>query len=58
MIDEDFEKHIWCDGDCKDENAIYFDDGNEYIYEYNGVEYICTKHHWQCPKCNKIVQVG
>ena len=53
------EKHIWCKGDCKDENAIYYDDGNDHIYTDNdGQTYICIKHHWQCPNCNKIVQVG
>ena len=53
------EKHIWCKGDCKEENAIYFDDGNDYLYtDKEGNGYICTKHHWQCPNCNKITQVG
>ena len=50
---------IWCDGKCKTGDANYVDDGNnkEYI-DNDGQVYICTKHHWACIECDKIVQVG
>ena len=52
---------IWCNGKCETcpENDIFLDDGNQYIYkDKKGQIYICSKHHWQCSACNKIVQVG
>jgi|19_taG_2_1085344.scaffolds.fasta_scaffold52449_2 hypothetical protein len=56
------EADVWCEGDCKthpENNAIFLDDGNKHAYEdKEGNTYICSKHHWQCSACNKIVQVG
>ena len=56
------EEEIWCDNKCytnDDHNANYYEDGNTKVYKDNdGNEYICSKHHWACAKCDKIVQVG
>ena len=53
------ESDIWCEGKCDTDDAIFLDDGNEHVYEdKEGIEYICSKHHWQCIECNKITQVG
>ena len=53
------EKDIWCEGNCKTDEAHYLDDGNGHIYkDKDGQTYVCNKHHWACDKCNKIVQVG
>ena len=50
MNPEDF----WCDGKCdtiknEEYNATYIADGDSII---------CSKHHWRCDDCGKIVQVG
>ena len=35
------------------------EDGNNKVYKDNdGNEYTCSKHHWSCAKCDKIVQIG
>ena len=52
---------IWCDGKCDNPNddANFYDDGNGKIYkDSSGQTYICSKHHWSCGVCDKIVQVG
>ena len=50
---------IWCEGKCKTDEAHYLEDGNRHLYkDKDGQEYICSKHHRACDKCNKIVQVG
>lgn len=55
------EEDIWCDGECDNPEyeANFHDDGNkkEYI-DRNGNIGICSKHHYSCTVCNKIVQVG
>ena len=53
------EKDIWCDNNCDTDDAYYRDDNDGHIYKDNdGNNYVCSKHHWCCGKCNKIVQVG
>ena len=50
---------IWCDGKCKTDDANYVNDGNNKKYiDNDGQVYICTKHHWACIECDKIVQIG
>ena len=53
---------IWCDGECNthpEGSANYHDDGNQKVYtDKEGQTYICSKHHWSCSECDKIVQVG
>lgn len=42
------EKKLWCSCDG-DNGATYVD---------NNVSKVCSKHHWICNKCKKILQVG
>ena len=53
------EMNIWCDGKCDNDRANFHDDGNQKVYiDDYGNEYICSKHHYSCVICDKIVQVG
>ena len=55
------ESDIWCDGDCDNpsDDANYYEDGNNKVYkDRNNKSYICSKHHWSCSICNKIIQIG
>ena len=55
------EKDIWCDGNCNnpENDAHFYDDGNNRIYkDKQGQTYTCSKHHYTCVVCDKIVQVG
>ena len=50
---------IWCDGKCDTDDANFHDDGNNKTYKDNeGNKYNCSKHHYSCVLCDKIVQVG
>jgi len=43
------EKKLWCSCENHSGETTYHDDGESKI---------CSKHHWTCNDCGKIVQVG
>ena len=43
-----YEKSLYCS--CKNNDDVYFVDDN--------VDSECSKHHWKCKNCKKIVQIG
>ena len=44
----EFMEEFWCE--CKKEHDAYYVD--------DGVSKVCSKHHWCCNNCDKIIQVG
>ena len=54
LLKEAAEDECWCKCD-KDHGVTYHPDGN--TNSYNG-GFACSKHHYSCNNCNKIVQIG
>ena len=49
LQDQEDEKALWCTCNKSKSDAIYVPDGKSRV---------CSKHHWICRDCRKIVQIG
>jgi len=49
LQDQEDEKALWCTCNKSKSDAIYVPDGKSRV---------CSKHHWICGDCRKIVQIG